>query len=508
MRALSKILRVLQFALLFLGLGVSGAAQGDDVAAFRPFEGHVVVRFERPSARQIQAISALGAMPWSCRINLAAPEFLLDPQQRDIVDRMGLTYRVLIDNVQAIVDAERAAMDAVRAAQRAAAGEQGGVAGAPTDPAEWFAVYRTWPEVNAYIDELVALRPDLVEKIEVGTTHEDRTIYGMRIAAPGGSPDRPVVLFNGCQHAREWISAMVPMYIADRLVRMHGDDDGITTLLEDIEFIIVPISNPDGYEYSYADEANRMWRKNRRFNGMIGDNEFYGVDLNRNWDADWNGGQFASEYPWAQTYVGPSVFSEPEVQGLRDLVLSEPRIAAHIDFHSYSQLILHPLGYTTEPAEDFDALVALGDMMSDAIASVHGADYAAGHGSDLLYLASGMFPDWMYESRGVFGYTIEVRPTSLNPGFLLPPEEILPTCEENFAAAMTMAQYVLDELVTCTGDLNGDGAVGVPDLIALLGAWGDCDAQESPCETDLSGDGTVGVPDLIMLLAAWGDCPR
>ncbi len=49
-------------------------------------------------------------------------------------------------------------------------------------------------------------------------------------------------------------------------------------------------------------------------------------------------------------------------------------------------------------------------------------------------------------------------------------------------------------------DLDADAAVGVTDLLSLLGAWG-TDPGGPP---DLDGDGTVGVLDLLELLAAWG----
>jgi CubicO group peptidase (beta-lactamase class C family) len=55
----------------------------------------------------------------------------------------------------------------------------------------------------------------------------------------------------------------------------------------------------------------------------------------------------------------------------------------------------------------------------------------------------------------------------------------------------------------CPGDIDGDGAVGASDLIALLAAWGPC----AGCGEDLDGDGAVGVSDLLVLLAAWGPCP-
>ena len=55
----------------------------------------------------------------------------------------------------------------------------------------------------------------------------------------------------------------------------------------------------------------------------------------------------------------------------------------------------------------------------------------------------------------------------------------------------------------CPWDLNGNGSVGILDLLALLAAWG-TDPGGPP---DFDGDGTVGILDLLTLLANWGPCP-
>lgn len=52
-------------------------------------------------------------------------------------------------------------------------------------------------------------------------------------------------------------------------------------------------------------------------------------------------------------------------------------------------------------------------------------------------------------------------------------------------------------------DLDGDGTVGVVDLLILLGAWGRCPPSPELCPADLDGNGQVGVTDLLMLLGAW-----
>jgi subtilisin family serine protease len=55
------------------------------------------------------------------------------------------------------------------------------------------------------------------------------------------------------------------------------------------------------------------------------------------------------------------------------------------------------------------------------------------------------------------------------------------------------------------GDLDGDGEVGIADLLLLLAAWGDCPGPCPPsCPADLDADCQVGIGDLLALLAAWG----
>ena len=54
------------------------------------------------------------------------------------------------------------------------------------------------------------------------------------------------------------------------------------------------------------------------------------------------------------------------------------------------------------------------------------------------------------------------------------------------------------------GDLNGNGAVGVADLVMLIGEWGSCPAQPDACPGDVDLDDTVGITDLVILLGNWG----
>ncbi len=65
------------------------------------------------------------------------------------------------------------------------------------------------------------------------------------------------------------------------------------------------------------------------------------------------------------------------------------------------------------------------------------------------------------------------------------------------------ANGIPDECETF-GDLDGDGVVGILDLLILLSNWGPCPDPPAPCPADLDGDGNVGILDLLALLANWG----
>ena len=69
------------------------------------------------------------------------------------------------------------------------------------------------------------------------------------------------------------------------------------------------------------------------------------------------------------------------------------------------------------------------------------------------------------------------------------------------AGSLSGSAYVF-ETGGCQPDLDGDGNVGVPDLVELIASWGSC----SRCAADLNGDGVVDVRDLIALLTGWGGC--
>ena len=87
------------------------------------------------------------------------------------------------------------------------------------------------------------------------------------------------ILYEGI-HAREWISPATVTYIIRDLVTNQRHDN----MLDQYDFFILPVVNPDGYEYTHT--TDRLWRKNRAGNPLtLG--LCRGVDLNRNFGYKW-----------------------------------------------------------------------------------------------------------------------------------------------------------------------------------------------------------------------------
>ena len=380
------------------------------------------IRVENP--QQLRLLRSVGIRSLACFDHEGPTPMLLDGEMIKFIKKHQIEYEI----IETDIDQRLKEFDQQREVAR-----NRGLGG-------WYSDYKTWTEVNDKIALLANSAPDIASTFIAGTSHEGRSIHGITITGPGDTTNRPSVLFNGCQHAREWIAVMVPVFVAEQLIAGWDDDPEIRSLLESTQVIIVPIVNPDGYEFTYAINGDRFWRKNRRDNGT----SCHGVDLNRNWNIDWNGGDSTSTNTCSDVYVGPYPFSEPEAQSLRDLIDDQTNLVSHIDFHNYSQLVLESWAYTYEPPERIDVIKALSGSMSEAIEGVHGEIYVAG-GNELLYPADGTFQDWS-SSVGALGYTIELRPTG-SPGFDLPPSEILPTCEENFAATVAMLRFVNNPIV-------------------------------------------------------------
>ena len=427
------MLRRSLFVALASGLAAASVAMGDDL------DGHKVVRVRIDTPAQLEAVLGLTDDVWSHRVGVGGDvDVRLSPDAYSQLLDLDVQHSVLIEDVGVAIAAERLAIQ-----------QRNLLAGL-----EFFDNHHPEDEIRAYVEDLVAAHPGLASTQVIGTSIEGREIWEVTITGPGDPADRPEIALNGTQHAREWGSPMTVTYLIDQLLEQYGVDPDITEIVDNAEFHIVPIVNPDGYAYTWADPDNRLWRKNRNLNG----GGCAGVDLNRNWGYEW-GGEGSDGNPCGETYRGTAPFSEPESAALSDYYATLANLRAHIDYHTYGQWILSPWAYTSDLPPDATLFDALNDELEQAIYDVHQTTFIGGPGYDTLYPVSGGAPDYIYGALGAWSWTFELRPKSGNPGFLLPPELILPTAEEQLPAVITLAKNVLAPVKIVSG------AVEIPPYI-------------------------------------------
>jgi len=293
--------------------------------------------------------------------------------------------------------------------------------------------YLRYDDQVAFIQGL-ALSYAFVNTFSIGNSYDGRAIYG--IAINGGS-SLPAIWIDSNIHAREWITSASILYIVDQIIT--GTSSDAVFMRNNFRWFIIPNINPDGYEYTWTND--RLWRKTRSQNTGT---DCYGTDPNRNWDANW-GGEGSSTNPCSETYAGASAFSERETSAARDFLTSIRSFTdIFLSVHCYSNLWLVPWGgYPTKPV-DYDELMRVGQLAADAIRGVHGLDFIVGTPPDILYVASGGSFDWAKEKNGMtYAYSPELRPASAaEGGFVIPPENIIPSGEEIFASFAAVVRNV------------------------------------------------------------------
>jgi len=324
----------------------------------------------------------------------------------------------------------------LRAAQEGAAGIN------DFPPAD--SAYHNYAEMNNEIDQIVAAYPSIARKMSFGTSYEGRDLVLVKISDNVGVDEaEPEVLFTHHQHAREHLTVEMAMYLLNELTSKYATDTRITDLVNSREIWIMPDVNPDGGEYDIATGSYRSWRKNRQPNSG---SSYIGTDLNRNWSYQWGCCGGSSGSTSSETYRGPSPESSPEVRAIVNWVRTRviggvQQIRTNIDFHTYSELVLWPYGYTyadTAPgltATDAAAFQALGRGM----AATNG--YTPEQASD-LYIADGVIDDWLWGNQRIFSFTFEMYPTGSFGGGFYPPDEVIPQqTSRNRAAVLCLLDY-------------------------------------------------------------------
>lgn len=132
--------------------------------------------------------------------------------------------------------------------------------------------------------------------------------------------------------------------------------------------------------------------------GQTNEDGLLGVDLNRNWDVEWDRGDASAA---SQLYRGSDPFSEPETTAVSDFVLNHPNIVAGLDVHSGTELILIPWSKIDEETPDHEILDQMARKGSQLTDTAHAV------ASQGLYMASGTLKDWLYQ-QGILALAPEI----------------------------------------------------------------------------------------------------
>ena len=219
-----------------------------------------------------------------------------------------------------------------------------------------FSDYRVYG-YNEMYDDLMALQKNYpsMHLDSLGKTIDGRELYHVIV----GNPSAPKkILVHGSIHSREYIVTKVVMREIASLLEMEKKESGyqgnsIKHLLQNTCIHFVPMLNPDGVslvqnglngigseelrksvlEMAQKEHAThlssyfRLWKNNLR-----------GVNLNKNFDVNWEQTVDKKGYPSKDEYKGSSPESEVESKALADLQRKE-NFSATISYHTQGEVI-------------------------------------------------------------------------------------------------------------------------------------------------------------------------
>ncbi|GBP92800.1 Zinc carboxypeptidase A 1 [Eumeta japonica] len=328
----------------------------------------------------------------------------------DVFMRNDIDYEISIANIQNVID-EQMESRTKRNADRNFRWDN----------------YQTLEQIYDWFDTLAQEHSSLVSVIVAGQSHEGRDIKGIKISRGGG---RKAFVLEGGMAGADWISPVVLTYAADQLIR--GDDDEARQAVNDYDWYIFPVTNPDGYEYSH--NVVRGWVKNRR---QVS-NTAVGVDLTKNWNSHWgiSGGSFN---PAFVNFVGIGPFSEPETRSFSAYIDSiSSDLVGYLSFRSFGQRLLIPFAHTADHMYNYQEMVTIGRRAMGSLSVRFGTQYLVGTSSAVHDGATGAAADWVKHRYNLpVVATFQLRDTG-TWGYFLPVAQVRPSCEETFDALMAI----------------------------------------------------------------------
>lgn len=312
----------------------------------------------------------------------------------------------------------------------------------------FFKDYRPLSAIYTWLDILEDTYPSQVRKEIIGKTHEGRDLrvyhlYSSKYDKQEPSGKKKTIIISSGAHAREWISVTTTLYVLYQLLT-NQKRLAERKILESLDFLIVPVLNPDGYQYTW--EHDRLWRKNRQSTGVAICN---GLDIDSSFPYHWAP---SLGTPCSEGYAGQEPLEALEAYHLTNYInktSEKHKYFGYLDFHSYSQSILYPYGYSCdEEPRDKENLLELAYGMAkvirwtsgkiyDVLPLCHDREYDPEDGS------GGCALDFMYKIHAIWAFQLKLRDTG-NHGFLLPKKFIDPVGKEIYNSLKYFCDFILN----------------------------------------------------------------
>lgn len=310
----------------------------------------------------------------------------------------------------------------------------------------FFKEYRPLETINAWLEIIEQTFPEIVTLEDIGQTFEHRSYKVVHFSVKKDGVEhetKKTVVITGGVHAREWISVSSVLYTIYSMLSYYQENP---TIFDNLDFLFIPVLNPDGYEYTW--NTDRLWRKNRQETILP---RCFGIDIDHSYDYHWT---YSSDWACGEDYSGEAPFEAIESKIWNDYLNAtndDHKIYGYIDLHSYSQEILYPYAYScNENPRDEENLIELAYGIAKSIRLQTGKTYnvlpaCQDKDLDLLPdLGSGSALDFMYHNKAFWAYQLKLRDSGSH-GFLLPGKYIIPVGKEIYAGIRYFCNFVLSE---------------------------------------------------------------
>ncbi|XP_055842588.1 uncharacterized protein LOC129909538 [Episyrphus balteatus] len=391
------------------------------------------------------------------------PKMLIDFQ--GTLDFENIDHEILIFDVGKVISYEKAKQDDITILKKPNSGK----------PIMSWNRYYDYDSIIKYLEVLQVRNSQYVELIHIGRSYEGRPLVIAKVGLKNFNdktekkkklklskkPEQANSVFiEAGVHGREWIAPASATWMINELLKVMKSNktNPGTEYIKNTTWYIMPVANPDGYEYSL--EYNRLWKKSRsrhisKPSGIIdsamtwlqkkkSEKVCFGVDLNHNWHFNW-GRKGSSKTPCNEFFAGPTSFSEPETRAISKFLLeNRKQIKLFISLQAYGQMISYPNKLNASfQLDKLDDLLDVAMFATDALRKKgSNSRYKVDASNDFGENKSGSSDYFAAFEVGIpFSYTIHLADNGIH-GFLLPSTFIEPTAKDAYDMITAMIDYI------------------------------------------------------------------